>query len=115
MKKMITVLAALLIMQLGSFTAMAQADADKAASCSTYARNQSEAQTSSGRGALGGAVRGAATGALFGAIVGDSSRSAGRGAALMGGLGALSGGVEQSRDRKALYQYYFDACMRGEM
>jgi len=115
MKMIITVLAALLIVQLGSVQAMAQTGADKAASCSTYARNRADAEASSGGGALRGGVRGAAKGALFGALVGDSSKSARRGAALMGGLGAIKGGVEKSQNREALYQYYFDACMRGQM
>ena len=44
------------------------------------------------RGALGGAVRGALGGAALGAIIGDSSKSAGRGAA----AGGLIGGVRQS-------------------
>jgi predicted lipid-binding transport protein (Tim44 family) len=79
--------------------------------CSTYARNQAETQSRTGRGALGGAMRGAAGGALFGAIIGGR-RGAKRGAALGGGLGAIGGGVRASDQRQMLYRQYYDRCMR---
>lgn len=102
------------MLQFGTFPSIAQASSEKAADCSTYARNRAETEAPRGGGALGGAARGAAGGALFGAIVGGG-KGAGRGAALGGGLGAVKGSRRSARDREANYQYYFDQCMRGNL
>jgi len=115
MKKIILVLAIGLMVQFAGSQAMAQnSSAEKAANCSTYARNRADSEASATPGALGGAARGAAGGAIFGAIVGGHN-SAGRGAALGAGLGAVGGAARKSQDREARYRYYYDACMRGEM
>jgi hypothetical protein len=89
------------------------ATAQQSGDCSTYARNQAEMQSRTGRGALGGAMRGAARGALAGAIIGGR-RGARRGAAMGGGLGAIGGGVRARDQRQMLYQQYYDSCMRGQ-
>jgi len=115
MKTMIPLLAALLSLQLCmAVSVMAQSDADKAASCSTYARNRAESEGGAGRSSLRHGVRGAAGGALFGAII-DGGEGAGKGAALGGGLGLLGGAIRGSQDRESRYRYYYDACMRGNM
>lgn len=112
MKKLKTGLLIMLILLFVIVPAIVFADAEKAANCSTYARNRAETESPRGGGALGGAARGAVKGALFGAIVGDG-KSAGRGAALGGGLGAIKGSRRSARDREADYRYYYDECMRG--
>jgi hypothetical protein len=104
--------AVLLIAALIAGPAMAQSKTQKAADCSTYARNRAESEGSTGGGMLSGGLRGAAGGALFGAIIGGSKETR-RGAALGGGLGAIRGGVRSERDREGRYQYYYDSCMRG--
>jgi len=115
MRKIILLLAIGLMWQFAGSQAIAQySSSDKAANCSTYARNRAETEAPRGGGALGGAVGGAAGGAIFGAIVGGH-KGAARGAALGGGLGMVGGAARQSYDREARYQYYFDACMRGNM
>ena len=114
MKKTTIYVVALFLVLAAAVPAMAQSGAGKAADCSTYARNRAESERSSGGGALRGGVRGGAGGALFGAIIGGS-KGAKRGAALGGGLGAIGGGIRSSQDREARYQYYYDACMRGEV
>jgi len=109
---------ALLVLFLAHFAVvppvMAQTTTQKAADCSTYARNRAESEVSSGSGALRGGMGGAARGALFGAII-DGGKGAKRGAALGGGLGAVRGGVRSSQEREGRYQYYYDACMRGKL
>lgn len=101
------------VLAVSASPAIAQADAQRAADCSTYAKNRSDAESAPGRSALGGAARGAAGGALFGAIIGGG-KGAGRGAAVGAGLGAIGGGVRSGYNRQASYQYYFDGCMRGQ-
>ena len=112
MRKLTISFLILVVLQLGTFPSIVQASSQKAADCSTYARNRAETEAPRGGGALGGAVRGSAKGALFGVIIGGG-KGAGRGAALGGGLGAIKGGVQSSRDRESNYQYYYDQCMRG--
>lgn len=114
MRKLTIALLILVVLQFGPFLSIAQASSQKAADCSTYARNRAETEAPRGGGALGGAARGAAKGALFGVIVGGG-KGAGRGAALGGGLGAIRGGVRSQEDRQANYQYYYDQCMRGNL
>ena len=115
MKKTIFFLAALIILQSGWVSVlMAQSEAERAANCSTYARNRAESEGVAGQSALGNGLRGAVGGALFGAII-DGGDGASRGAALGGGLGLLGGAIKGSRDREAGYQYYYDACMRGNI
>lgn len=92
----------------GAFAQSAQRQAD----CSTYARNQSEAQRTSGGGALGNTAHGAIGGAAFGAIVGGG-KGARKGAALGGGIGLIRGSARGSREREANYQYYYNQCMQG--
>lgn len=103
----------MLMAMFGAVPAMARYEAKKAADCSTYARNRAESEASAGSGALRGAVKGAVGGAVFGAIVGGK-KGFKRGAALGGGVGAIGGGMKGSRSRKERYQFYYDACMRGE-
>jgi hypothetical protein len=112
MRKVTRGLLVTVMLALAPMPGAAQSDSARAAECSTYARNRSESESSTGRGALGGAMRGGMGGALFGAIIGGR-RGAGRGAALGAGLGAMGGGVRASEDREGRYQYYFDGCMRG--
>ena len=114
MKTVISVIGILIALMLTVAPAMSQSNETKAAECSTYARNRSEAESSPGRGALRSGVIGGAGGAAFGAIVGGS-KGAKRGAALGGGLGAVGGGVHSSKEREASYKRYYDACMRGEV
>jgi len=87
---------------------------DRAADCSTYARNRADMEKPAGGGVLRGGLRGAAGGALFGAIVGGR-KGAKRGAAVGGGLGAIGGGVRSSKDRQARYRHYYENCMRGDV
>jgi len=101
--------AMLLFFSAGSVQAQ---NAAKAADCSTYAQNRSNAEASTGAGALGGAARGAARGALFGAII-DGGKGAKRGAGAGAGFGALGGAVRTNQDRQALYQHYFNICMNS--
>lgn len=115
MKTKILFIAVLICLLVGSAaTVMAESDADRAASCSTYARNRAESEGGAGRSSLGHGIRGATGGALFGAII-DGGDGAGKGAALGGGLGLLGGAARGSRDRERNYQYYYDSCMRGQM
>jgi hypothetical protein len=114
MKTLTRVTGVLIVVMLTVAPAMSQASGTKAADCSTYARNRSEAESSTGRGALRSGVIGGGGGALFGAILGGS-KGAKRGAALGGILGVIGGGVKSSKEREASYQRYFDACMRGEV
>ena len=114
MRTLAVILAALFLAQLVPFPVLAQSDVGKAADCSTYARNRAESESSAGGGALRSGVRGGARGALFGAIIGGG-KGAKRGAALGAGLGAIGGGIRSSEDREARYQYYYDACMRGDV
>lgn len=115
MKTKISFLAVLICLLVASAaTVMADSDAERAASCSTYARNRAESEGGAGENSLRQGVRGAAGGALFGAIIGGG-KGAGRGAALGGGLGVLGGAARGSRDREANYRYYYDSCMRGQM
>jgi hypothetical protein len=90
----------------------AQGGPERAAHCSTYARNQAEVAAPAGGGLIGGAARGAAGGALFGVIVGGK-KGAKRGAGLGGAVGAVSGSVASGQQKQANYQYYYDQCMRG--
>ena len=113
MKKTAIIMAALLFLPAAIVPAAAQSQSEKAADCSTYAKNRSESETSTGTGAISGGVKGGAGGALFGAIIGGS-KGAKRGAALGGGVGAVSGGVRSSQDRQARYQHYYNECMRGK-
>jgi hypothetical protein len=105
----------LLIIVVGAYaaSAMAQTDAARAADCSTYARNRSEAEAPAGGGTIGSAARGAAGGALIGAIVGGG-KGAKRGAAIGGLAGGVHGSTRTQKQRQSNYQYYYDACMRGE-
>ncbi|WP_163337609.1 hypothetical protein [Desulfopila sp. IMCC35008] len=115
MKKIISVFTVLISLQVGGITsANTESDADRAASCSTYARNQAESTSEPGRSTLGSGLRGAAGGALFGALI-DGGKGAGRGAAIAGGLGLLSGSMRGSQDRESNYRYYYESCMRGKM
>ena len=114
MRTLAVILAALFLAQLVPFPVLAQSDAGKAADCSTYARNRAESESSAGGGALRGGLRGGVGGALFGAII-DGGEGAKKGAALAGGIGLLRGGIRSSQDREARYQYYYDACMRGDV
>lgn len=115
MKPKISFLAVLICLLVGAAaTVMAESDADRAASCSTYARNRAQSEGGAGRSALGHGLRGAAGGALFGAII-DGGEGAKKGAALGGGLGLLGGAVRGSENREANYRYYYDSCMRGDM
>lgn len=115
MKKNIFVLCALIGLQvIAADIVLAQSDAERAADCSTYARNRSQSEGGPGESALGEGIRGAAGGALFGAII-DGGKGAGRGAALGGGLGLLGGAARGNQNREANYRYYYDACMRGQI
>lgn len=114
MKKIFLVISVMVGLQVIVAEALlAQSNAGKAADCSTYARNRAESERGSSS-AMGSGLRGAAGGALFGAII-DGGKGAGKGAALGGGLGVIGGAARGSRDREARYQYYYNACMRGEM
>ena len=112
MRQLLQGLPVILVLALIPLHVGAQSDSARAAECSTYARNRSQSESSTGRGAFGGAMRGGMGGALFGAIIGGR-RGAGRGAALGAGLGAIGGGMRAREDRQGRYQYYFDSCMSG--
>ena len=103
MKKFITGTLLLFIVQLAVMTGMVQASPEKAANCSTYARNRAEIESSSGGSVMRNGMRGAAGGALFGALVGGS-RGARRGAFWGGGMGFVGGGIRASEDRSARFQ-----------
>jgi hypothetical protein len=113
MKKIIAGIFLLFFIQLAVMSGMVHASSEKAANCSTYARNRAESEGSTGGGALRGGLRGAAGGALFGAIIGGR-RGARRGAALGGGMGLVGGGISASDNREARFQMYYETCMQGE-
>lgn len=106
-KAMIVLLAVIL-----AAPAMSQADAQKAANCSVYARNQAEVNSGGGGRIIGGAMGGALGGGVFGAIVGGR-RGARRGVALGAVVGGLRSTVNSGNDSEMRYQQYFNSCMQG--
>ena len=101
-----------LMLTLCAVPVFAQSDAQRAADCSTYARNRVETEYPAGGGAVGGAVRGAAGGALIGVIAGGG-KGARTGAAIGGGVGVVGGAARAASQRDANYRYYYDQCMMG--
>lgn len=110
MRKLQIVLA--LVILVATAAPVGAQNAELAANCSTFARNQAETSAPAAGGLLGGAARGATRGALFGAIVGGK-KGAKRGAGLGGAVGGVRGGVKSRQGREADYRYYYDQCMRG--
>ena len=106
-----------LILALCAAPAFAQSDSQRAADCSTYARNRSQSEYPAGGGGVGGAVRGAAGGAALGAIGGAIAGKAGKGAAIGaavgGGLGMVGGASRAAGQRESNYNYYYNECMQG--
>ena len=106
-----------LILALCAAPAFAQSDSQRAADCSTYARNRSQSEYPAGGGGVGGAVRGAAggaaLGAIGGAIAGRPGKGAAIGAAVGGGLGMVGGASRAAGQRESNYNYYYNECMQG--
>jgi hypothetical protein len=103
----------LLIMGLGLLPARAQSGSSRAANCSSYASNR-VAQGSSAGTVLGSTARGAIGGTVLGAIFGGRG-GAGRGAGIGAGVGLIGGGIEAERQRNSRFDYYYQACMRGDL
>jgi hypothetical protein len=98
---------------IGYLPVQAQSGSSKAANCSSYASNRARQDSSAGT-VLGSTARGAVGGTVLGAIFGGRG-GAGRGAGIGAGVGLIGGGIEAENQRNSRFNYYYQACMRGDL